>query len=222
MAFTTIPSAIRVALHFGSQVFSGGSRFYLSYTSGAPSQSQLTALANSVSTYWGANLGQDMVSQLALQTVTCQDMATSDGQVGVNTTNVPGQATTLHPLPAETAFLINFKIAQHYRGGHPRIYLPLGSDETLADALHWDANFAAAVGNHFASFISSVTTGASGILGLKHVAVSIFSGHQPAKNPGVWDPVNVPAPRPGGPVSYPVMGYVGAVKPASQRKRMQR
>lgn len=223
MAFVTIPNTIRVHLPFQGAVYRGGSRIYLAYDAPqTPSSAQLVTLANSCADQWTAFMSSEMVSALTMGPVTCQDMALATGAVGVGSSTAVGSATVSNPLPAETAFLINFKINTHYRGGHPRIYLPLGSYQELQDATHWAPAFAQSVHDHFVSWIGAIRSGTSGITGLQHVAVSQFSGHQPASNPGTWDPVNVPKPRPGGPITYPVVSYVASVTPASQRQRMQR
>jgi hypothetical protein len=48
-------------------------------------------------------------------------------------------------LPAQTACLINLHISRRYRGGHPRLYWPLGSAIDIADPQHWSSSFLTAV-----------------------------------------------------------------------------
>jgi hypothetical protein len=119
---------------------------------------------------------------------------------------------------------LGFKVAQYYRGGKPRIMLPLGIQTDLSDAATWTSGFVAAVDSGFAAFITAMLgTAVSSITLGEHVAISYYHGvdkNQPPagrwRGPGYKYP---PLIR-GTPAQYAITGYLAKTKLGSVRRRL--
>jgi len=112
--------------------------------------SDVTALATAVRGYAKirfTNLLSNVYTQLELVAL---DLTNATGAgVTITGSDVGGTVTT--PLPANVACCITWAISRHYRGGHPRTYLP-----GIPGGAQQDAN------SFTASFIGQVNTGAAG------------------------------------------------------------
>jgi hypothetical protein len=110
-------------------------------------------------------------------------------------------------LPAETALLINAHIARRYRGGKPRLYLPLGCQTDVLNPQSWSSSFLTAVATGFTNFFNAISGHTYGSLVITNaVNVSYYSAHTARPTPLV----------------DPWTGFTINAMPASQRRRMNR
>jgi hypothetical protein len=109
-----------------------------------------TAMANAFTTHLRPRLsvswsGDDVVAQ-DLSSPTAPGVILS----------LSGNGSTSGVLPASVACCLTWKIARHYRGGHPRTYLgPLGS-AALETATSFEAVFLTATQTAASSFLTAV------------------------------------------------------------------
>lgn len=84
--------------------------------------SELTSLASALRAAWVSNVIPLQSSTLTLTDVTADDLSNDLGGRGLATgSNVGSIATS--PLAASSAICWSWKIANRYRGGHPRTYI---------------------------------------------------------------------------------------------------
>jgi len=102
------------------------SRVHFAISGTAPSAADCVTIATGVRSAWSAHLASRMTSNKSLRSVTVTDLTTATGARGVNATPVPGTEGGT-PQPRGTGMLFVFGIARRYRGGKPRVSLPLGS-----------------------------------------------------------------------------------------------
>jgi len=104
---------------------------YYRYSSGPPSAGDLSTMAGIVvgdGMDFFQSLCNDQVGMLAC---TARDLSSAMGNeatAGAPWTGTRGTALT----PPGAAMVISHSISRHYRGGHPRSYLPLGVSGDIA------------------------------------------------------------------------------------------
>lgn len=152
------------------------SRFFISYTSGAPSAANLVTMAAEVGTLWGSHLGALASTAVYLDTVTCTDLSSSTGAEGSNTGDEEGsRAGTL--MGSNTCMVIDYEIARRYRGGKPRGFWPFGVQGDLAEANTWSNTLLAAVNSDFGAFMAALLAySGDSITKGNHVSVSWYEG----------------------------------------------
>lgn len=93
-------------------------------TGTALSQTEVNAIAAGVRTAWLNNFIPLCSSSMTLGNVTATDLTSSFGLVGSASGNNAGAIATGTMMPPSVAVGISWTQAQHYRGGHPRSYIP--------------------------------------------------------------------------------------------------
>lgn len=179
MTVVPLPASpcVRIRLDF-TQVdgLKGGSRIYLSYTGSAPSPANCNTLASDVASQWGTAFNGLVPAAWGLTEVDVLDIATDSGHFGSWTGNQTGTRTG-DALPANCAMNIEADIGRRYRGGKPRVFLPLGVMTDLVNQSQWQESFAAAAGTAWGDFIAAVEALSIGSMGtLQHVNLSYYKG----------------------------------------------
>lgn len=153
-----------------------GSRFYLSYSGGAPSAANCVTLANDIATAWNTDLAALVYINNVLTEVDVLDIASDSGAFG---TAAVSHAGTLDgaTLTANVATNVEFDLARRYRGGKPRMFLPTPDGTKLVSEDKWTDAFIAAVNTGVAAFFTAIEALSVGSMGsLSHVNVSYYSG----------------------------------------------
>lgn len=134
-----------------------------------PSTTNLASLAANVAASWNYTgtqaLGVYPTTPWAPGTITCTDNGGgTENQAQITFTNASSGNT--NPLPPNCAAVVSWQIPAHYRGGHPRTYLPGPTSQGLqtASGNQWSSAFrtglATAAGN-FLTHFNGLTVGAS-------------------------------------------------------------
>lgn len=193
-------------------------RVFIHYTGTAPNVAELNTFATFAATAWGSDMSALQHTGTALLEVTATDLSSPSGARGVDVATVNGTRVGLQ-LPANAVCNVQFQIARRYRGGKPKVFLSVGSAADLSDAQTWGSTFLGNVVTGWDNFMTAVVgAGWSGAGTLTHVNVSYFSGFTVVVNPTTGRARNVPTLR-ATPVIDPVIGYRGALRIASQRRR---
>lgn len=102
-----------------------------------------------------------------------------------------GEHDTGVALPANCAAGISWKVASHYRGGHPRNYLPGVSSDMLADVTRFTGTFQNALQSAAAGFRTQVNqwAGQGSIVGIEFGCMS-FVRNGAWRTPPVFLPIN--------------------------------
>ena len=186
---TTLPAAgavVKVTLeHSTGADLHAGSALFVSDTGGPPSSADCLALATAISGAWATYLAPYYCSFFGLQSVSVRDLSSASGAEATYAHQVPGTNASA-PLPANVAVLINASIARRYRGGKPRVYIPLLAYDAYEAAGQFSGAAVAALQSHWNSFIAAVAALTSGSTTLTHsVNVSYFSNKTMRSTPVV-------------------------------------
>lgn len=119
-------------------------KLYVHYTGAAPIALDLENYAEALMGEWVSVMTPLQSNETNIVDIEVTDLASDMGAVGIYTLPTTGTLAGGR-IPASTAVLINYKLARHYRGGHPRTYLCVGDDTKLEDAATWESAFITAV-----------------------------------------------------------------------------
>lgn len=121
----------------------------------AYTQSAIDQLATSLASLYTGNLMPLVNNNYAAVGVTCTDLSSDLGVVGVapmtGTGTNSGSGTT-----NGTAVVISWKIARHYRGGHPRTYLPAPASANITNPTSFLGTYVTTVNNAATAFRTAV------------------------------------------------------------------
>lgn len=99
--------------------------FHLKYSGGPPNATQCASMATSIQTEAVSDFASLLNEGSSIGLVTVTDLSSDMGGEGTGGSITPGTRTGT-PTAAGIATVVSKSVARHYRGGHPRSYLPLG------------------------------------------------------------------------------------------------
>ena len=118
----------------------------------------LTLVASEVQSQWAAEIMGHLSASITQEEVVVIDRSVSDGNKAVNVTTAAG--TFAHePLPLNTAGLYQWQDSAHYRGGHPRTYIPGFVIDYTTDGVHLEAGSQATLNTAMNNFLTNVLAG---------------------------------------------------------------
>jgi len=194
-------------------------RFFFTYTGSAPIPADMVAVAGTCETEVEASIVPLMHSTWTTAGAVATDL-TSDtsasGEVGGSTAGT----LTGGRLPASTAGVVSRTTGRRYRGGHSRVYLPVGDTTKLLSDNEWTSLFAADFGSFWSDVeaaVASAPWGGAGTTTL--VMASFYSGftNEVYGSPPKYR--RVPTPRATAAL-YPVLTWVGKPVLGTQRRRL--
>jgi len=195
-------------------------RFYSTYSGSAPIPADLVAIAGDVETFMESELVPLMHSTWQTDGAIVTDLTSDtspEGEVGGST---PGTLTGGR-IPASTAMVVSQTTGRRYRGGHSRVYLPLGDTTKLLSDNTWEGAFVSAAESAWSSVVSAVSDSAWGGAGtITSVMASFYSGFT---NVPYGTPVKyrrTPTGRATA-VFFPVLTYVAKATVGTQRRRLR-
>lgn len=196
-------------------------RFFLHYSGTAPANADLVTFAQGIAGQYGTNLKALAHPDVTLVSVTCTDLTSSSGAIGVYASGTVGTRTG-SPLTANAALIISYQIARRYRGGHPRGYWPFGIAADISTEQTWGSTFLTTAKTDIDAFINAIlAAGWTGAGTLTHVNVSYYSGFTVVTNPVTHRARNAPTLR-GTPITDLVVARVPQALVGSQRRRIGR
>lgn len=121
-----------------------------------PSSSVLNQFAKAVADAWSARFRANINGHVELKG--CEVLYYGNTGIDGAGSDVRSQLGTLtaDPLPTNCATCISWKVQQHYRGGHPRTYLPPPDITKLASSNKYSAAFATAIAGAANAFLQDV------------------------------------------------------------------
>lgn len=165
-----------------SDAFLAGSRFYLSYTGGAPTSGNCATLASDIEGLYVTNLVPLIEQSFILTEIDVLDIATNAGASG-QWTGEEGGGLTGTALPAQVATNVEYDIARRYRGGKPRMFLPPPDDTKVLNNSTWNGTFVDLVNTNVAAFFAGIAALSIGSMGtLAHVNLSYYQGFKNITN----------------------------------------
>lgn len=122
-------------------------------------QTLIQGLADQLSSQWNTYLGKHLSTPGELTAVDTVDIGSLAPVVGSNVTTRLGTAAGSAITNTATCTMINFKIPARYKGGHPRIYLPIGTVPDSLNNYQWGPAYITQVQQDFANYIGAVAAG---------------------------------------------------------------
>jgi hypothetical protein len=126
--------------------------------SGAPNPADLLTLAELIVSSGASWLQSLATSFTGMLGATVRDLSSDMGLEVSGGTPWVGTRTGDRLSPG-TAAVVGHTIRRHYRGGHARTYLPLGSGTDVASTGLWADAFVSAVDTAFGNFIGELSPG---------------------------------------------------------------
>ena len=188
-------NVVRCHLQWGpSSTNIWGSRFYLKYTGGPPTTADLNTFCSNVRSHYVATLLAYMQNNLFLQEVAALDLSSDTGNEGVYSGSDEGTNGS-GATPEDACILVNFQIPRHYRGGHPKMFLPPAASTHLSNENQWDSATVTGVQSAWGTFISDILADTYSSMVLSdNCNISYYNGFTPFKMPsGRYR--NIPTPR---------------------------
>jgi hypothetical protein len=134
-------------------------------------------------TEWTSLIAPYSDPEFTLTEVLAEDLSSSTGAVGSTAASVVGSRAGT-PIPASACALVNLTIQRRYRGGKPRIYLPVGMSGDVSTGQNWGTTFTTNLLSAYQALVTNMISappGATTITG--QVNVSYYSGFT-VRNPG--------------------------------------
>jgi hypothetical protein len=222
-ALPPIPNCLKATLQYAYGDDNNAQNIlHFSYSGGPPSATDCATLAGDIRASFNTNLKSLFHTGSVLETTTVLDLGSSTGAQGVDTTTVTGTEAGAG-LAAATCALINFGIAQRYRGGKGRAYFPGFTNSDLATLGHWLPASITAMGTGWTNFIAAIVGAVAGTTTITHhVIASQYSGYNAPTIAANNRAKNHPKLRAGGPTMYNVTSWTCNAKPGTQRRRYVR
>ena len=221
MTVPPLPESNVVRVRLGYVTAAGtdmGSRFYVGFAGSAPSPTDCVNLASDIATAWNANLASLVYELVTLVAVDVEDITTHTGNFGTISVSHSGTLSG-STLTANAATNVEFNIANRYRGGKPRMFLPPPDDSVLASLDKFTTGFIANVNTGVAAFFSAIEALSVGSMGtLQHVSLSYYQSFTNVTNSSGRTRA-APKYRTPNALVYPVTGYSCKAVVGSQRRR---
>jgi hypothetical protein len=136
-----VPLVLRITLHHTD----GGDvnvldRFFMAFSGTAPTDAQLNTLCTAIGTAWNSAIGPMVYTSISLTEVQAQDLTSATAAAGLAIVSHAGTRTGAG-TPAALCCVLKFGIARRYRGGHPRMYTPWGTEEDFLTPQTWSTTF---------------------------------------------------------------------------------
>jgi hypothetical protein len=219
-ALPNVPKVLRISYKFTIGADNGAlCRTFYQYTGPGATAVELNALATAIATSANTYLIPLMTADRSLIEINITDLTNPTAPVGDAGVSHVGTRVG-GTLPASTAVLESSEILRRYRGGHPRVYWPFGSDDDLATSQTWTSGFVTAVltalNNHQADWFGSAPVDLGSV---NRVNVSYYKGF--TVHTGVTGRArNVSTVNPLGPVVDAVVSEVVRQGMAQIRRRL--
>lgn len=223
VALPAVPSVIQLAFQTTNtdNDYVDVNRIHVHYTGTAPTSGDLTSFATTAITAWASAFCPSMSDDKEVTGLVAIDLTSPTAATAEVVSSTAG-ALSGAILPADVCFVMAETVARRFRGGHPRMYLPLGDETKLVDSGHWTAAFITAVELANEGLVVAMAgAGWAGAGTILPVSVSYYEGSHLVTYPSGRHR-DVPTLRGGGPVVDQITNYVGRAKLGTQRRRLGR
>lgn len=213
-------AVLQVEIRVGDNAsIEAGSRFFLSYSGGPPNTTDLNTLATDVANQWETNIAPYVASAESLHGVIITDLSSATGAVGTWTGTKAGSSTGA-ALPSSGATVINHQISRRYRGGKPKTFLRMGTQDDMNGTNEWGSTYLTNATNEWHDFIAAILAVSTLSITLTNIInVSYYQGFTSVLNPVTGRTKDVAKVRTT-PVKDNITNSTAATKIGSQRRRL--
>lgn len=216
-----VPNVVRLDFGYNVSGQTAGSRTFWKYTSAPPSLANLTSLNTTIRSAMSTNFGPLWNPLTKLVLVKTTDLSSRTAQWAQDTGSTVGTRTGAECSP-EQCMVLNYVIANRYRGGKPRTFLPGGNQlDIQSDGYHWTSAYTTSANSAWLALASAIA-GFGSITFTTQVVVHYFHGHTPNKVTNVWGPANIPAVVTSAPVVDTISAPLAKLKIGTQRRRIRK
>lgn len=142
--------------------------------SGSASSADLASFAAAAVSQADTDFAPLCATTVGVASATARDLTSAMGNEAVGGSPWLGTRGSSRLAPATAAVVSHF-IARHYRGGHPRTYLPAGIPSDIVAAGTWDPAFVTAVESGWGSWVAALNGSSYGSLNITALSnVSYF------------------------------------------------
>jgi hypothetical protein len=153
---------------------------------------QIDTFLTGIATAWGAQIAPLCNTQVSLTALVYTDLSSTTGVQYTATLPTPIAGTRAGTtLPCSVAMVISLRVANRYRGGHGRIYVPAAVQADITSGRTWSGTFNTLATNNAATFRTTLEGMSVGTVQVNLIVLSYFSGSH--KTP--TDPHPLPVPR---------------------------
>jgi len=157
-ALPDVPNVLKVTINWHVEADALAQTIHYFRWSGAASAADLSTFANDVVSQ-GSTAFQALCSdQVGMTAATARDLTSSMGNEATAGTPWNGTRGAVI-LPPAAAVVVSHSIARHYRGGHPRTYLPLGEGGDVTNGGLWTSALTAAADAAWGSYVAALISG---------------------------------------------------------------
>lgn len=195
-----------------------GTRFFVSYSGGPPTATNMSALATELATLFSADLAALCATAVTLATTECTDLSSSSGALASHSAGIAGtRGGTFMNVGA--CVVMDYTIGRRYRGGKPRGYWPFGNTADTTGDQVWSGTAISAFQTGVNSFFTSLLAyGGAGITLDNQVNVSYYTGF--TNYTGSGGRAKVRSNQRTTPVVDIVTGHIARATIGSQRRRL--
>lgn len=173
-ALPNVPNVLKLNVNWGVEGDTVAETIhYFQYSSGAPSAADLSTFANDA-VLNGATQFQGLANDhVGMNAATARDLSSAMGnEATAGTPWIGTRGTALTPPSA--AVVVSHSISRHYRGGHPRTYLPLGVSGDVTSGGVWAGALVTAVDTAWGAWVTSLVGTFGSLVVTKLVNVSFY------------------------------------------------
>jgi hypothetical protein len=189
-------------------------KLFISYAAGVPAAGDLANYADNLYAIIAADMPALMPAATTVTEVEVTDLATAVGAVGISGGSTIGTRAGVE-LPASCSVLVSYHVARHYRGGHPRSYMPLGVGADLLTQATWTGAFLADVSTYLLALRNQLLAPSGAFTPTEIVNVSYYGGAPPVGGHSVARVAPVVD-------VIPTTAFTVSAKVATQRRRLGR
>lgn len=156
-ALPVVPNVIKLAVnwHVDGDA-SAMTVHYFRYSSGAPSAADLSTFAAAAVANGSTAFIATCNDSVGMFAATARDLASATGNESTAGTPWVGTRGTALTAPG-AAVVVSHSISRHYRGGHPRSYLPCGVSADIATTGLWTTGLVSAVDTAWGTWAAAMT-----------------------------------------------------------------
>jgi len=136
VALPDVPNGGRIRI-FGSHQGVGILHLmHFAYTGTTLSQGNAQAVADGIRSTWNASIAAIAGTQTNYTLFEVADLSSRSGVIAQNNVAVVGTAASTSPAAVSICLVVSWTVGYRYRGGHPRTYFPLSSQNLVTDGRH--------------------------------------------------------------------------------------
>ena len=182
VALPFAPQGVKIRFLGTSQGLPFVNVFHAQHSAGSVTANDLQTFANSIRTAANTNLVTAYYTLTSINTIEVTDISSPTGAVATNTLGVVGTRPAGGSPPASVAYAVSWGIALHYRGGHPRNYIPLCNSADITGGRLLTSTLQNTVSAQWAAYLTAFNAITSGTVSLT-MGMFQYHAHHAVVNP---------------------------------------